>query len=232
MPQAERADEADRRGVGPAEPGAPGRRVERAHVGQRVDVDAVRIDQHVVGIDAVGHQLVLEHLRDDDDQRGVVHVAALERAEGLGERDVAGAPLALGPDLRAVELQDERDPQAAGKLEARERAERVALVDRVGPRVDGGRSAHLLVGVVDERGPVHELEDPPRRHLGDRRAVDPVGALGREDVYRDPRVHEAVDHAGGVRGRPSDVSAEVAQRRFAAQVGDRADRPAGRRGRS
>ena len=226
VPRAEGAHEADRGRLLAAQPRAPLRGLQRARRRQPRDVDPVGVDEHAIRRDAVAHQLVPEHLRHDDDERRVVDVAPLEGGEHVGEGHVPGAPLALGPDLRAVELEDERDAEAAGELEARERAQRVALVDRVGRRA-GGRGVHLLARVVDQRRPVDELEDAPRRHLLDADAVDAVGALCGHDVHRDALVHEAVDDARGVRGGAADVRAEVAQRGLAAQVGDRADLAAG-----
>ena len=113
---------------------ARARRLSSAVKRSRVEderVDAVGVEEHPLARRAQLHRLLDEGLRDHHDQLGVPQAGALDPLrQGLEAQPLA--PVALGPDLRAVELEDERHLQLLAKQRPGHVVEGEALVDEVG----------------------------------------------------------------------------------------------------
>ena len=184
--------------------------VKRSRV-EDVRVDAVGVEEDPLARRAQLHRLLDEGLRDHHHQLGVSQAGALDPLRQRLEAQPL-APVTLGPDLRAVELEDERHLQALAQQRPGHVVEGEALVDEVGrdpPRLlTSGAQEDTLVAVrvhLEGEGDEEAGKDDP---LGARRGNERL-LVGADEAHGDAGAGEGVRDPCHVGDRAADTRAEA-----------------------
>ena len=177
-------------------------------------VDSVRVEEHALRVGAERDGLLDEWLRDHHDQVGVAQVGALDRL-GHGLEAQPLAPVALGPDLGAVELEHERHPQALAQQHARQVVEGVTLIDEVGRpglRLLARRAQeHGLVAVRVDLERKRDQEARPHLALRARSGHERL-LLSAQQPHREARAGERIRDARHVRHGAAHARPEAERR--------------------
>ena len=185
-----------------------GREAERI---EDVRVDAVGVEEDPLARRAQLHRLLDEGLRDHHHQLGVSQAGALDPLRQRLEAQPL-APVTLGPDLRAVELEDERHLQALAQQRPGHVVEGEALVDEVGREtpclLTSGAQEDTLVAVrvhLEGEGDEEAGKDDP---LGARRRNERL-LVGAHETHGNARAGEGVRDPRHVGDRAADTRAEA-----------------------